>query len=396
MVSLKQAIFVLAGIVFTCLACSDSPPVAPDPAGKATDDDCAFCALLDTSIETHEEEEDGQVADNEAEADSALSDDETDSTSPEVVSFADANLERVVRWKLKKPEGSLTVADLDSLVRIDAEGQGIKSLAGIEHCAALDTLNLRGNEIEDLSALSSLASLTFLSLSSNQIEDISALSSLTGLKWLSLWGNEIEDISPLSALTKLTYLTLSGNQIEDVSPLSGLVELRWLHLSGNKVVDVSALDGLAKLEYLGLLDNPITNIAIGEVAQQVPTLIERDVTISLFREGPPTGTQTGTEIGIENGTCIYPDDGALVFKVGISTEVTLPEPIGGTPPFTYTVSGLPAGLSFDADPSARILFGNPTAAEVQGPCGQTYTVIYRATDSLGSSSSLPLLIRIVP
>ena len=126
------------------------------------------------------------MADNEAEADSALSDDETDSTSLEVVSFADANLERAVRRKLKKPEGSLTVADLGYLVRIDAEEQGIKSLAGIEYCAALDTLMLRGNEIEDLSALSGLASLTFLNLSSNKIEDLSALSSLTGLKWLRM------------------------------------------------------------------------------------------------------------------------------------------------------------------------------------------------------------------
>ena len=392
MVSLKQALFVLAGIVFTCLACSDSPPVAPDPAGKATDNDCALCTFLDT-FETQEEEEDGQGADNEAEADSALSDDETDSTSPEVVSFADANLERAVRRKLKKPAGSLTVADLGSLVRLDAEEQGIKSLAGIEHCAALDTLMLRGNEIEDLSALSGLASLTFLNLSSNKIEDISALSSLTGLKWLSLWGNEIEDISPLSELTKLTYLTLGGNQIEDVSPLSGLVELRWLRLNGNKVVDVSALDGLAKLEYLGLLDNPITK-RIGEVAQQVPTLIERDVTISLFREGPPTGTQTGTEIRIENGTCIYPDDGALVFEVGISTEVTLPEAQGGTPPFTYALSGQPSSLSFD--PSTRILSGIPTAADAQGACGQTYAVTLTVTDTFNASASLPLLIRIIP
>ena len=133
---------------------------------------------------------------------------------------------------------------------------------------------------------------------------------------------------------------------------------------------------------------------VGEVARQVPTLIERDVTISLFREGPQTGTQTGTEIRIENGTCIYPDDGASVYKVGISIEETFPEALGGTPPLTYTLSGQPPSLSFD--PGTRILSGTPTAADAQGPCGKTYTVIYKATDSLGSSSSLPFLVRIVP
>ena len=113
---LKQAkamliLFVL-GVVFTWMACSEPPPVASHPAGKATDDDCAFCDFFDTFNDAEkEEEDDGQVAGNqrrgerrggrrapEAEADSTLSDDETDgmpsddetdSTSPEIVSFAD-------------------------------------------------------------------------------------------------------------------------------------------------------------------------------------------------------------------------------------------------------------------------------------------------------------------
>ena len=85
----------------------DSPPVASAPAGKA------LCALCDFLGDDRFASADGQGI----EADSTLSDAETDSTSPEVVSFADANLERVVRQALKKPQGPLTLGDLASLTR---------------------------------------------------------------------------------------------------------------------------------------------------------------------------------------------------------------------------------------------------------------------------------------
>ena len=282
-------VVVVLGSVFTWVACSEPPPVASHPAGKAADDACDLCDLFDAFYDMEEEEDDGQVAGNEAEDDSTLaddetdgmpSDDETDSTLPEVVSFTDYNLERAVRQALKKPEGPLTTDDLASLTSLDVEEQNIKSLDGLEHATALDTLNLLGNEIEDVSPLSDLSNLTFLRLGGNRVADVSALSSLTKLKWLSLWGNRVADVSALSSLTDLNTLNLSGNEIEDVNSLSNLTKLRWLNLGNNQVADVSALDGLTKLDWLGLLDNPISQ---REVNEQVPTLIEKDVSVSVVR-----------------------------------------------------------------------------------------------------------------
>ena len=78
------------------------------------------------------------------------------------------------------------------------------------------------------------------------------------------------------------------------------------------------------------------------------------------------------------------------FTVGEAIEPTvLPVPTGGSPPYAYSVSGLPAGLSFDA--ATRTLSGTPTEA-TNGPIIVTYTV----TDALGSSASLPLLITVNP
>ena len=367
---------VVLGVVFTWVACSDPPPVAPTPAGKAT---CELCDFLD---DYRSRVADGQGAVNEAEADSTESedetdstpsdstlsddetdgmpsDDETDSTSPEIVSFADSNLERAVRQKLKKPEGPLTADDLASLTRIDVEEQSIKSLAGLEYATALDTLNLWGNEIEDVSPLSDLTNLTFLKLGDNQVADVSPLSSLTNLKWLSLWGNEVADVSALSSLTKLNTLNLWGNEVADVSALSSLTKLRWLNLGNNQVADVSALDGLTNLDWLGLVDNPISQ---RKVNQQVPTLIEKDVSISVVLP--------------ESETCASAE-GALVYT---STPLVMPAVSGGTGEITYSVSGLPPGLSFNS--ATRTITGTP-----EGSCGITYTATYTATDEARATKS---------
>jgi len=76
--------------------------------------------------------------------------------------------------------------------------------------------------------------------------------------------------------------------------------------------------------------------------------------------------------------------------VGEAIEpIVLPASTGGSPPYEYSVSNLPAGLSFD--PATRTIAGTPTEA-TDGPI----TVIYAGTDALGSSASLPLLITVNP
>ena len=72
------------------------------------------------------------------------------------------------------------------------------------------------------------------------------------------------------------------------------------------------------------------------------------------------------------GAQTYPRNAAI-------TALTLPEAVGGTSPYTYTLTGpsggnLPAGLAFAT--GTRILSGTPTTA---GATVLTYT----ATDSVG-------------
>ena len=73
------------------------------------------------------------------------------------------------------------------------------------------------------------------------------------------------------------------------------------------------------------------------------------------------------------------------FTVGEAVNLTLPIATGGTAPYTYTLSPLPAGLSFNA--TQRELRGTPTTA-------RTTTTTYTATDAANVSAALTFTIEI--
>ena len=80
-------------------------------------------------------------------------------------------------------------------------------------------------------------------------------------------------------------------------------------------------------------------------------------------------------------------DGVLQIVVGQPYSLTLPAVEGGTPPYTYSLTGLPAGLSFD--PDTRTVSGTPTTLS------ETVVVTYMVTDKSGASQPLPILVAVV-
>ena len=180
----------------------------------------------------------------------------------ETVTFLDTNLEAVVTRTIGEPTGPICPSVLAALTVLDATGENISDLTGLEYATSLTELRLGSNQISDISPLANLTSLTELWLEGNQVSDISPLADLTNLTYLYLEHNQISDgdLLHLAALTKLTYLTLGFTQISDISPLANLTSLTGLSLGDNQISDISSLASLTSLLSLSLVGNQIGDI----------------------------------------------------------------------------------------------------------------------------------------
>ncbi|MBE0430568.1 MAG: leucine-rich repeat domain-containing protein, partial [Dehalococcoidia bacterium] len=195
------------------------------------------------------------------------------------ITFADPNLEAVVRQAIDIPEGPIYAWAVGGRTSLAAHGMNITDLGGLENFASMRALVLVESQISDLSPLAGLTKLQSLYLWENRITDISSLAALTGLTSLGLGDNQISDISPLANLTGLTSLGLGDNQISDISPLAGLTSLEWLWLNDNQISDMSPLvdnTGLGEGATVHLQHNPLNEDSVNI---HIPSLVARGVTV---------------------------------------------------------------------------------------------------------------------
>ena len=177
---------------------------------------------------------------------------------------------------------------------VDASGQEVKSLQGVEHFTNLQVLVLSRNPgidisnasallggvqslaladcgLTDVSALSGLTQLLTLDLMLNDISDVTPLRYLTCLTELHLSMNEhLGDISPLSTLTALTTLSINGTAVTDLKPISGITSLEVLDIEGCEIEDITALYGLKNLRTLYAAGCGLTQQEIDELGRQLP------------------------------------------------------------------------------------------------------------------------------
>ena len=292
---------------------------------------------------------------------------------PKKVTIPDANLAAAIRaYTDLPPDAEITTHTMARLTRLwRISDDPITNLTGLEYAVNLVALSLyRQNTITDFSALSGLRELRFLELAGTGISDISILSALTKLKVLHLYENTFQDISVLAGLTNLKILELWNNQISSITPLTGLTHLTYLDLHNNQISNVSPLVGLVNLEELYLAGNPIEDFS------PLRTLIANNPNLKIDIDIPP----------LPSGITFTPNTVAdQMFTVGTSINLTLPTATGGTAPYTYTLSPIPAGLQFDT--ATQLLSGTPTT---EG----TTTLTYTATDATGASAVLNFTINV--
>ena len=143
----------------------------------------------------------------------------------------------------------------------------------------------------------------------------------------------------------------------------------------------AASDGAVEVTYTATSGEATVTLTFSITVNAALTPLDLSGLFGMFLEGEGAGKA--------NPATNHEEDGVIRAVVGESYTLTLPEVMGGTPPLTYSVSGLPAGLSFD--PATRTISGTPDAV-TDGSVEVTYTV----TDAAGASSSVPFNFAVVP
>ncbi len=224
-------------------------------------------------------------------------------------------------------------------------------------------------------------------------------------------GSASTDVTIADDETASTSISLSAEP-HTVSESAGVTSVMITATLNGKVLDADALVTLSVAEdseatrdvdYSALF-NPLLTIPAGEVSGSTELLI--DPTADGADEGNETITLLGAIAGLLDGSgtitledydapaeseAVAPlafaaDAGDFAGTAGEAlTAVALPAADGGSGDVAYSVSELPAGLSFDA--ATRTVSGTPEAAGVT-------EVTYTATDSAGATAELSFSITI--
>ncbi|MCA1031425.1 leucine-rich repeat domain-containing protein [Bacillus timonensis] len=209
---------------------------------------------LEVSIEVTSQQQ--EVSSNNQEVKEGTQATETVTTTEDVVSIPDVNLEQAIRDALNIQDGQLTKQDLAGLYSLYVSGFGIQSLEGLQYATNLTDLSVWDNQIKDITPIKSLTNLIYLDLESNMIQDISALSDLINLETLWISNNPISDISSVANLSLLSVLYADTTSISDISVLKKLMNLEYVSLFNIDTLDISegsvALDIIYELEARGV------------------------------------------------------------------------------------------------------------------------------------------------
>jgi internalin A len=176
------------------------------------------------------------------------------------VTFEQKGVEDVVRQRLPKPTGDITIADLKRLKSFNGQASRLKleelDVCVFSHMTGLKELVIGEGSYDDLSPIAGAVNLESLIASMNQVSDITPLAKMKKLDRLDLGRTQVKDLTPLAGLTMLTELQLDSTPVEDVTPLAKLTLLEDITVKGTKVKDLSPLKDLKKLKKFDGRDTP--------------------------------------------------------------------------------------------------------------------------------------------
>lgn len=200
-------------------------------------------------------------------------------TPEPIVVFTDAALEAEVREAMGKPEGDITVAEAEDVVKLDLSNEsfddmnkkdgGIRDISDLKYFTGLKELNLSYNDISDFAPLAELKPIEVLGFTGVRPKDLSVLKGLTNMTCMIFdWTyapdqghNGYESLDFMSDMKDLKIFSAKGSGIKDITALGGLIKLWSLYLAENQITDISPLANLTSLRELELSKNPIEDFS---------------------------------------------------------------------------------------------------------------------------------------
>ncbi|MEA4913139.1 MAG: hypothetical protein VB061_01020 [Christensenella sp.] len=213
--------------------------------------------------------------------------------APEVVVFSDPYFEDAVRTALNKPDGDITVAEMEAITvlnlqnadwdAMNAENGGIKDISDLKYFPNLTELHLDYNDVQDLSPISTLTNLNTLTFCAVRVKDLSPLASLTkmvniGFDWSyapdqGFYG--YPNIDFVKSMPDLEIFEAKNAGLVDISPLVGLPKLWSVFITDNQITDISPLALIKTIKEFEIRNNPITDYSVLEPYHEVfPSLFD--------------------------------------------------------------------------------------------------------------------------
>ncbi len=143
-----------------------------------------------------------------------------------------------------------TFGDLEGLIIADSEIEDLSWLADFPN---LKVFECQGNGLRSLEGIEVLTKAEEISVKSNFIADLTPLKGLTQLKMLNLYENEITQIDSIAHLNQITHLDLAKNKITSIAPLAEWRDLHYFSVySCYELHDVGVVANFTKLSSLNL------------------------------------------------------------------------------------------------------------------------------------------------
>ncbi len=218
----------------------------------------------------------------------SMSDNDTETemiTGDQIVLIKDPGLEQIIREQIEKPEGDITVGDMEMLysININYEDTPVDEIDGLEFALNLNDFSFRNGTLKSLNPVGKLKNIGYLNISYSNIEepilpfetpaldrinfidtnisDFEFLKGATAAADISFMSCGITSIAFMKDWMALETISLDDNNVNDLLPLEGKTQIKYLSIHKNVVESIDALSSLTALESLNISYNKISNIA---------------------------------------------------------------------------------------------------------------------------------------